>query len=144
MARKDHESVLDRVLIYFGPEYHPNYSGPGGKKVPSEVYSDNANEFKAAFRGLHWLADTCAPHKKATNGIAERAIRRVREGTGASLVQAGMDPIWWGGEACQCYCFLRMTRDLLHPDGKTAFERRFDRPFTGPMVPFGAKVYFAN
>ena len=81
------------------------------------------------------------PHKKATNGIAERAIRHVREGTGASLVQAGMDPIWWG-EACQCYCFLRVTRDLLHPDGKTSFERRYDRPFTGPLVPFGAKVYF--
>ena len=78
--------------------------------------------------------------RKATNGIAERAIRRVREGTGASLVQAGMDPIWWG-EACQCYCFLRVTRDILHPDGKTSFERRYDRPFTGPLAPFGAKVY---
>ena len=63
VARKDHESVLDRVLIYFGPEYHPNYCGSGGKKVPSEVYSDNANEFKAAFKGLHWLADTCTPQE---------------------------------------------------------------------------------
>ena len=81
------------------------------------------------------------PHRKATNGIAERAIRRVREGTGAVLVQAGLDPIWWG-EACQCFCFLRVTQDILHPDGKTAFERRFDRPFTGPAVPFGAQVYF--
>ena len=34
VARKDHESVLDRVLIYFGPEYHPNYCGPGARKSP--------------------------------------------------------------------------------------------------------------
>ena len=59
VPRKDHESVLDRVLTYFGPEYHPNYSGPGGNKVPSGVYSDNANAFNTTVRGLHWLADTC-------------------------------------------------------------------------------------
>ena len=34
VARKDHESVLDCVLIYFGPEYHPNYSGPGARRFP--------------------------------------------------------------------------------------------------------------
>ena len=95
VPRKDTESVLDRFLHFFGPEYHPNYSGPGGKKVPSEVYSDNAKEFEAAFKGLHWVADTCTPHRKETNGIAERAIRRVREGTAPTLVQSCMDPIWW-------------------------------------------------
>ena len=134
VPKKDTESVLDRILTYFGSEYHPNYSGPGGKKVPSEVYSDNANEFSAAFKGLHWIADTCTPHRKETNGIAERAIRRVREGTASALVQAGMDPIWWA-EASQCFCFLRAIRDLLHPDEKTAFERRFGRPFQGPLSP---------
>ena len=57
------------------------------------------------------------------------------------LVQAGMDPIWWP-EAVFCFCFLRVIRDPLHPDEKTAFERRFGRPFDGPFIPFGAAVSF--
>ena len=34
VPRKDTESVLDRLLHYFGPEYHPNYSGPGARQFP--------------------------------------------------------------------------------------------------------------
>ena len=120
---KDYDTCLDKILQFFGHAYHPDYNGPGGKKVPTEVYSDNAAEFKAAFKGLHWLADTRTPHRKQTNGIAERQIRRVREGTGSALVQAGTDPIWWA-EASQCFCFLRVVVDVLHPDEKTAYERR--------------------
>ena len=109
--------------------------------MPAEVYSDNAAEFKAAFSGLHWLADTCTPHRKQTNGIAERQIRRVREGAGSALVQAGTDPIWWA-EASQCFCFLRVVVDALHPDEKTAYERRWGHAFAGPIIPFGASVDF--
>ena len=109
--------------------------------MPTEVYSDNAAEFKAAFSGLHWPADTCAPHRKQTNGIAERQIRRAREGTGSALVQAGTDPTWWA-EASQCFCFLRVVVDALHPDEKIAYERRWGHAFTGPIIPFGASVDF--
>ena len=99
--------------------------------MPTEVYSDNAAEFKAAFKGLRWLGDTCTPHRKQTNGIAERTIRRVREGTGSALVQAGADPIWWA-EASQCFCFLRVVVDALHPDEKTAYEEALGTCILGP------------
>ena len=98
---KDRERVIECLLSFFGPQYHPDYSGPDGKKVPSKVYSDGAQEYKLALKGLHWIAETCTPHRKQTNGIAERAVRRVRQGTAAALLQAGMDPIWWP-EASQC------------------------------------------
>ena len=31
------------------------------------------------------------PHRSETNGIAERAVRRIKEGTSAVLLQSGLD-----------------------------------------------------
>ena len=55
----DHERVAECLLLFFGPQYHPDYSGPGGKKVPAQVYSDGAKEYKRALKDLHWIAETC-------------------------------------------------------------------------------------
>ena len=41
----------------------------------------------------------------------------------------------------QCYCYLRNILDLLS-DGKTPYERRFGKPFIGPIIPFGAMVAY--
>ena len=38
-------------------------------------------------------------------------------------------------------CGLRNVQDLL-ADGKTPHERRFDEPFHGPIIPFGAMVEY--
>ena len=35
------------------------------------------------------------PHRSETNGIAERAVRRVKEVTSSLLVQSGSDEQWW-------------------------------------------------
>ena len=48
------------------------------------------------------------------------------------------DAQWWA-ESIECYCHLRNVQDLLS-DGKTTHERRFEEPFTGPLIPFGARV----
>ena len=48
---KDHEEVRDRLLTFFGPEYHPAYQGPGGRQVPGQVYTDSAEEYKSALNG---------------------------------------------------------------------------------------------
>ena len=64
------------------------------------------------------LHDTTIPHRSETNGVIERAIRRVTEGTSACLVQSGLNEEWWD-LAMQCYCVLRNTVDLL-VDGQTA------------------------
>ena len=75
-----------------------------------------------------------------TNGIAERAVRRAKEGTSAVLLQSGLDEKWWA-DSMECYCYLRNIQDLLS-DGKTPCERRFGIPFNGPVIPSGAMVEY--
>ena len=41
----------------------------------------------------------------------------------------------------ECYTYLRHIQDLLS-DGKTPYERRFGKPFKGPIIPFGSLVEY--
>ena len=41
----------------------------------------------------------------------------------------------------ECYTYLRNVTDLLS-DGKTPYERRFGKPFEGPIIPFGSSVEY--
>ena len=59
---------------------------------------------------------TSTPHRSETNGIAERAVRRVKEGTSAVLLQSGLDENWWA-DSMECFTYLRNVQDLL-PDGR--------------------------
>ena len=79
-------------------------------------------------------------HRSERNGIAERAVRRVKEGTSAVLLQSGLDKEWWA-DSTECYCYLRNIQDLLSA-GKTPYERWFGMPFNGPVNPFGAMVEY--
>ena len=42
---------------------------------------------------------------------------------------------------CDAIATLRNVQDLL-PDGKTPYGRRFEEPFKGPVIPFGAMVEY--
>ena len=70
----------------------------------------------------------------------ERAVRRVKEGTSAVLLQSGLDKEWWA-DSMECYCLLRNMHDLLS-DGKTPYEWLFWMPCNGPVIPFGAMVEY--
>ena len=61
------------------------------------------------------------------NGIAERAVRRVKEGTSAVLLQSCLGNEWWA-DSMECNCYLRNVQDILS-DGETPYERRFGMPF---------------
>ena len=52
---------------------------------PKAIYTDNSLEFGKACEDLSWNHCTSTPHRSETNGIAERAVRRVKEGTSAVL-----------------------------------------------------------
>ena len=54
-----------------------------------------------------------------TNGIAERQVRRTKEGTSAVLLQSGLDEKWEEGRAdsVESCCHLQNVQDLL-ADGK--------------------------
>ena len=74
-------------------------------QMPKHVYLDNAPELIKAMEELQWTFDTSTPHRPETNGTAERAVRRVKEGTSTTLLQSGLPEEWWQ-EDLDCYCFL--------------------------------------
>ena len=81
---------------------------------------NHSMEFGEACEVLSWNHHTSTPHRSDTNFIAERAVRRVKEGTSAVLPQSGLDERWWS-DSMECFCYLRNVQDLL-ADGKTPFE----------------------
>ena len=106
---------------------------------PKVIHTDNSSEFGKSYEGLAWNHRTSTPHRSETNGIAETAVRRVKERTSAVLLQSGLDERW--SDSMECYCCLRNVKDLLE-DVKTLYERRFGEPFKGPVIPFGAMVEY--
>ena len=97
-----------------------SWSRPGSLK---SFYTDNSLEVGKACEDLSWNHCTSTPHRSETNGIAERAVRRVKEGTSAVLLQSGLDEKW-SADSMECYTYLRNVTDLLS-DGKAPYERRF-------------------
>ena len=87
------------------------------ERNPTVIYTDNSLEFGKACEDLSWNHCTSTPHRSETNGIAERAVRRVKEGTSAVLLQSGQNESWWA-ESMECYTYLRNVTDILF-DGKT-------------------------
>ena len=109
-------------------------------RKPKVIYIDNSSELSKACEDLSWNHCTSTPHRSETNGIPERAVRRVKEGTSAVLLQSGLDEHWWA-DSMECYTYLRNVTDLL-ADGKTPCERRFGQPFKGPIIAFGSLVEY--
>ena len=68
---------------------------PDGK--PKVIYTENSLECGKACEDLSWNHCTSTPHRSETNGIAERAVRRIKEGTPAALSQSGLDEKMVGG-----------------------------------------------
>ena len=104
---------------------------PRGK--PKVIYTDNLLGFGNACEELSWHHWLSTSHRSKTNGVAERKVRRIKEGTSAVLLQSGLDE----ADSMECYCCLRNVQDLLS-DGTTPYERRFGEPFQGPVIPFGS------
>ena len=100
-------------------------------------YTDNSLEFSKACEDLSWNRCTSTPHRSETNGIAERAVRRVKEGTSAVLLHSGLDRKRWT-DSMECCTYLRNIQDLLS-DGKTPYERCFGKPLKVEYYPISAK-----
>ena len=75
---------------------------------PFVIHTDNYLEFIKSCEDLNWNHGKPPPHRAETNRIAERAVRRVKEGTSALMV----------------HCYLRNIKEML-AEGKTPDERRF-------------------
>ena len=55
------------------------------------IHTDKSLEFTTACEDLIWNHDKSTPHRSETNGIVERAVRTVKEGTSTLLVQSELD-----------------------------------------------------
>ena len=112
------------------------------ERKPKVIYTDNSLEFGKACEDLSWNHCTSTPHRSETNGIAERAVRRVKEGTSAVLLQSGLILMKVGGqilwnvtpicETSQIYCLMgrRPMKDVLGNHLKDLF------------IPFGSMVEY--
>ena len=80
-------------------------------RKPKVIYTDNSLEFGKACEDLSWDHCMSRPHRSETNGIAERAVRRIKEGTSAVLLQSGLDDKWWA-DSMECYCYLRNIQSV--------------------------------
>ena len=97
--------------------------------------------FGKSCEDLSWNHRTSTPFRSETNGIAERAARRVKEGTSAVLLQSGLDQtngglIPWNAIAiCEMYkTSWQMGKLLTRGDSENHAK--------GPVIPFGAMVEY--
>ena len=90
------------------------------ERNPKVIYTDNSLDFGKACEDLSWNHCTSTPHRSETDGIAERAVRRIKEGTSAVLLQSGINESWWA-DSMECYTYLRNVTDLLTV-GKTPMK----------------------
>ena len=71
------------------------------ERKPKIIYTDNSLEFGKACEDLSWNHWTSTPHRSETNGIVERAVCRLKEGTSAVLLQSGLNENWWA-DSMEC------------------------------------------
>ena len=82
------------------------------------MYTENSWEFGKVGEALSWNHQTSTRHRSEINGIADRAVRRIKEGTSAALLQSRLGQKWWF--SLECYCYLRKVQNFLS-DGKKHF-----------------------
>ena len=109
---------------------------------PSEkteiIHTDKWKQIIKACQHFTRNPDTSTRHRSETNGVAERTVFRVKEGTAIVQVQSGLPKEWWDC-AMGCYFYLRNVHDKM-ADGKTAFEKRYGETFDGPFISCRTRV----
>ena len=130
MEQKTAKLKRERIKKFTGPYLNIKYA-----------YTDGSNELYKAFTDLGIPHDHSTVHRPQTNGVEERAVRRVKEGTSCCLVQSGLHECWWT-YAMECYCTLRNIVDIVANKDKTPFELRYSCSWYGPIIPFGAYAHY--
>ena len=73
-------------------------------RKPKVIYTDSSLDFGKSCEELSWIHCTSTPHRSETNGIPERVVRRIKEGTSAVVLQSCLDEKWWA-DSMECYCY---------------------------------------
>ena len=111
----------------------------------SRIFSILKNFQRLSSLTLHWnlekLVKIFNASSARTNGIAERALRRVKEGTSSVLLTSGLEEQWRAESMNMSLLFTQCPRSLTR-GRKLHVKRRFTEPFSGPIIPFDAKVEY--
>ena len=79
---------------------------------------DNAKEYIAAAEALKIRYQTRDKNRPASNGVAERAVRRLLEGSRTVLYDSGLPHCYWS-EAVKTYYANRKFHDVIRDAKKT-------------------------
>ena len=108
---------------------------PRRTRVRTLTTSSTPRQFGKACEVLLWNHCISTLYRSKTNGIAERAVRRVKERTSAVLLRSRLDERWWSN-FMECSYYLQ---DLLTKE-KTQYEKRYEEAFKVPIISFGAMI----
>ena len=111
----------------------------GGRKI-QRIYSDNSGELIAAADKLGVPHEPAEPGVPVSNAIAERNNQDILNMAKPALCRAGLPACCWPFAAPHA-CFMENTH---WEDGRESAWAKTHRKgeFTGPKVPFGARVWF--
>ena len=111
------ESKEDSRISYEEQRCCRNYIMSANQK-PRRISTGDSKELIEACQDIPWNHDMNTPHRQETNGVAERAVRRVKGRTAAMVVQSDV----WRKNTMEPYCSnLRNVRDTMAGD-RTACE----------------------
>jgi hypothetical protein len=127
-ATKSTEDTLQAMLDF------------AGRDKITGFYTDNAPELLEVGKRVGLIHRTATTGMPQTNGVAERRVKQVKEGTTALLHHAGFTPRWYWPLAMQTSCFAHN----VNPYGKlpTPYFKRHGVEFTGINLPFGCLIQF--
>ena len=103
-------------------------------------HSHNAKGFQAAAGQELMVYLTSTPHRPDSNGVVERVNQLIVDGDGSLLLQSVLPGRYWH-HACRAFPLAR-NACVKGKDGRTAWDRRFDKKFHGKLLPFGPKVIY--
>ena len=93
-----------KTKIFPGDAEEPDEVPGADEKAQSHAHTDNSLEFGRSCEEPSWNHCTSTPHRSETNGIAGRAVCRVKEGTSVVLLQSGLGNEGWA-DSMECYCY---------------------------------------
>eukprot|EP00971_Amphidinium_carterae_P350554 6491616-Amphidinium_carterae.3 len=86
---------------------------------------------------MSWVHEKAIPGRSQSNGLVERMVRHVQEGTRCLLLQAGLHPKWWPYASRSSF----LMNNVQKKDGNSPWMRRFAmEDFKGKLIPFGVVV----
>ena len=109
VATRTHEETVAAMKHWQKPD-----------EVIESFRADNAQELLSAARDRGWRNPTSTPGDARSNALAERMVRRVKQGTKINLSQSGLYKSWWP-YAGRHYTFARRSNMV---DGDSTYNKR--------------------